>query len=513
MFPLFPQRRCRPLFLFIVLVAAGCGGSSAPERSARLQSAQPQQEEWFSVVALPDTQHYSGSYPEIFAAQTAWIAENADAMRIRFVVGLGDVVNHGSSSRQWQNADAALSLLDGKVPFLMAAGNHDYDEDRPALRSTVNFNSVLGPWRFRQYGWYGGGFPAGSNENAYGLFEAAGRKFLVLVLEFTPRRATLDWAASLLAAHPDRDVIVVTHSFMYSDGTRVKRCDEAAAEAYGVGDDHDGNELWEQFLIGQPRVFLVLSGHIVTGKGVGRRVDIGRNGNVVHQVLSNYQSWPQGGKGYLRILSFYPSRKEIKVRTYSPYLQEYLTSPEHELTLEYSRVTAEQGLLQGQVRAPDCGPLAGALVRVNAAGVFSDQEGRLQVTLSPAEYTVEVGKDGYAPRQSRAPVHGGMTTYVDLPLGFADQCRLNSLDPSVTICSPTEGESTGTALRLLAGATNAEPMTVMQVYLDGVKVYEALNTSLLDVPLSVSPGTHRLSVQARTSTGVWVKRSVYFDAK
>src|SRR5947209_4746228 len=82
----------------------------------------------FSVIVLPDTQNYSQYYPQIFAAQTQWIAAQRDALNIQLVIGVGDIVNDGSSDAQWQNADAAVRTLDqAGIPYVMAIGNHDYD--------------------------------------------------------------------------------------------------------------------------------------------------------------------------------------------------------------------------------------------------------------------------------------------------------------------------------------------------------------------------------------------------
>src|SRR5688572_2809413 len=74
----------------------------------------------FTIVVLPDTQNYSEFYPQIFRAQTEWIAANRESRNIKLVLGLGDIVNHGSSETEWLNADAAIDLLDGaSVPYLL----------------------------------------------------------------------------------------------------------------------------------------------------------------------------------------------------------------------------------------------------------------------------------------------------------------------------------------------------------------------------------------------------------
>src|SRR5919108_3060189 len=81
----------------------------------------------FTVIALPDTQNYSEFYPHIFNSQTEWIIRNKSALNIKFVLGLGDIVNNGSDIAQQQNADAAVRTLDAAgVPYLLALGNHDY---------------------------------------------------------------------------------------------------------------------------------------------------------------------------------------------------------------------------------------------------------------------------------------------------------------------------------------------------------------------------------------------------
>src|SRR5437868_8841944 len=88
----------------------------------------------FTIVALPDTQFYAKSYPEIFASQTQWIADRVQDQNIKLVVGLGDIVDAGGNLTQWQTALSAYNLLQGKVPYLVTIGNHDYDANNPAGR-------------------------------------------------------------------------------------------------------------------------------------------------------------------------------------------------------------------------------------------------------------------------------------------------------------------------------------------------------------------------------------------
>ena len=75
----------------------------------------------------------------------------------------------------------------------------------------------------------------------------------------------------------------------------------------------------------------MLAGH---RHGEGRRTDI-FNGNTVHTLLSDYQGRANGGDGWLRILEFSPANNQIRVRTYSPSLNQFETDADSEFTLSY----------------------------------------------------------------------------------------------------------------------------------------------------------------------------------
>src|ERR1051325_10648648 len=71
-------------------VAPGPRDGSAPDVGGADASVPPTA---FSVVVLPDTQYYSSSWPDIFAAQTRWIIKNRESEQIAFVLHTGDVVD------------------------------------------------------------------------------------------------------------------------------------------------------------------------------------------------------------------------------------------------------------------------------------------------------------------------------------------------------------------------------------------------------------------------------------
>lgn len=79
----------------------------------------------FLLVLLPDTQTYTSNYSDIFKSQTSWIAENAK--KIAFVLHQGDITDNNSEP-QWKVAVESFNMLDGKVPYTFAPGNHDIGE-------------------------------------------------------------------------------------------------------------------------------------------------------------------------------------------------------------------------------------------------------------------------------------------------------------------------------------------------------------------------------------------------
>ena len=335
-------------------------------------------------MALPDTQFYSSLHPEIFAAQTNWIANHVQDQNIQLVVGLGDIVDGGGVLTQWQNADAAVRLLDGHVPYMMAMGNHDYDKNDPASRtaSSKNFNTYFGPARYATASWYKGNFPAGSNENFYGVITVNGKSYLIVVLEFAARDTSLAWADGLIKANPDKDVIIVTHMFTYADSTRISQCDENSAASFGVGQDNNGDDMWWKLVRKYSNVHLVLSGHVVEGDGTGRRTDLGINGNLVNQILSDYQSDPNGGNGYLRIMRISPSLNRVSVTTYSPYLDTFLTDDHNQFTVPYRNpgVSTAPGTVSGIVKnALTCAVAPGVTVTANGVSAVTDSNGNFTI--------------------------------------------------------------------------------------------------------------------------------------
>ena len=170
-------------------------------------------------------------------------------------------------------------------------------------------------------------------------------------MESSPRDAALAWADKVLNDNADKEAIVVTHSFVTTDSTRVDECD--APGNYDVAGNR-GEDMWYKYVQQHPNVILVVNGHTWY---TGRRADLGLGGNVVNQVLSDYQALANGGNGYLRILTFKPSLNRIDVETYSPFLNAYMTDSANQFSLLYHAAgpLGTTGTIKGRLRIKKIG--------------------------------------------------------------------------------------------------------------------------------------------------------------
>lgn len=80
--------------------------------------------------------------------------------------------------------------------------------------------------------------------------------------------------------------------------------------------------------------------------------------------------------------------------------------------------------------------------------------------------------------------------------------------PGVNICTPSDGGTSASPVKLTATAASTSAIQFTQVYVDGVKVFQH-NGASIDPSLAMAEGKRRITVQARDAAGVWVKRTIY----
>ncbi len=290
----------------------------------------------FVFVALPDTQNYTSitSPADLYTRQTQWIVENEETMNIRFVTHLGDLVNSPSSQSQWLRCTDAMNLMNNQVPYGTCPGNHDLASGdtnyitrfgpNPTHSSSVG--RWINPGNSQPYDWYRGASPRGYS--SYQVVTVNGRDYMFLHLDMDCPDQDLVWAAGVLAAHPKTLTMVTTHNYLAETG---------GSGIYGSGTGQRGYTAQANISIGPDRnrpldvfnsvvkpfnqVYMVICGH---NFGTYNLEATNNAGKKVHEVLADWQSLPNGGNGFLRIMEFRPQQNQIVNTSYSPYLGRYI---------------------------------------------------------------------------------------------------------------------------------------------------------------------------------------------
>ena len=191
-------------------------------------------------------------------------------------------------------------ISDTVVPYILSRGNHDYDRTTKGV-VTAGFNLAFDDGIYNEQ--ITGVMKQGDMSNAYRTINICGIDYLFLTLDFGPNAEMLEWADSVVAAHPEHRVIVATHGYLYRDGTTLDGNDAFPAstgplksrkEEQAEKPSLDGDDIWEQFASRHKNVQLVLSGHDPCQHVVYRQ-DKGINGNTVTQMLID----PQGIDGFI----------------------------------------------------------------------------------------------------------------------------------------------------------------------------------------------------------------------
>lgn len=250
----------------------------------------------FSLAVYPDTQNeLMVSTDTRLSNRNSYIIDQRDTRDIRYVLHVGDLVNWDTATdtnpndhRQYDWASREMRNLEAaRIPWAAAIGNHDSyavgptgGSARPgvvtsaALRDTRTFNQYFSVARF---GNIKGTFEPNKVDNAYRVFNAVGKQWLILNLELWPRAEAVAWARQVVTGHPDHNVIVLTHSYVTSSG--------GIDQTNGGYGSMSGKYLFDNLIKLYPNIKLVFSGHVNTS---AIRTDRGVQGNKVVSVLTSF---------------------------------------------------------------------------------------------------------------------------------------------------------------------------------------------------------------------------------
>jgi hypothetical protein len=302
--------------VFSFLVAASLPAASAPQ-----------------IVILPDTQNYTGhaENQHILRSQAEWVRDNIESEEIAFVTHVGDIVGQRQTTVPWEDqwvvADEMLSLFHGEVPYSITYGNHDFDVFGDSASGAEAAQQYFSGRRYRNEDWF---MAYSLDRTSFAqLLQIDGVRMIHLALKYDPDLATLDWARALINGQPGTPVVITTHSYLQDAGLSTR-----TGEVMEQGRGMQGERIWEQLVRGTDQVFLVIGGHFHFGddvEGSGEynddgefhQVSINDAGNEVFEVLASYQDYPNGGDGWLQLLTLDTDNNRIAVRTYSPYLDKF----------------------------------------------------------------------------------------------------------------------------------------------------------------------------------------------
>ena len=214
------MRKHLQFLLAACLLASGAYSVHAQNRADRQNL---ENEDSFSMIILGDPQGYTkyDINQPIFELCTAWIADNVEHLNIKAVLCTGDMVEQNenitmnrkmlnqTSREMWESASRSMARLDGKVPYIISGGNHDYgyqksENGRTKLPEYFPFerNSC---WRDCLVADFPNRNGDISMENA--AFEFHDKNWgdiLVITTEFAPRPDVLDWARDLAGSEKFR---------------------------------------------------------------------------------------------------------------------------------------------------------------------------------------------------------------------------------------------------------------------------------------------------------------------
>ena len=313
---------------------------------ANLQKPVLENPQSWTMVVVPDIQAYICKWVNhgILNMMCAWIVYNKKALNIRQVLFTGDLVYQNNIGKvrhnkhdlvceeQWQAVSRLISRLDGRLPYILCTGNHDYGISTAENRHTFfndYFKSNRNPLTREQLiECNKNTFNMKTMENAAFEFTAPypdGRKFLVITVPFAPTKQQLAWTLRI-ANDPrftDHFGIILTHSYMYGNGERIKKEKYKLSKEGGA----PGEGIYQHVVKKSKNIRMVVCGHMAApdrwDKSVGYSETVNGAGKKVAQMLFNTQAigggfYGSGGDGWLRLLEFMPDGKTIKARTFSP---------------------------------------------------------------------------------------------------------------------------------------------------------------------------------------------------
>ena len=278
----------------------------------------------YTIIQISDTQSYMFGHPEYFNDMYSWMNESKKDLNIVMVDHLGDVCQD-STALQWNfTYEAFMNYLNNSIPFNIALGNHDYfspytgigAEFRDIEYFSEKFSIDVVREQFNNIDWarYGGSFDNYNADNLYMFLEAGTPtiKYMVIILEYGPRQEIINWASELVEKYSDHKVIILTHCYYDTFGTRSTF---NTRRTTSFADSFEGTDIWNEFIDKYDNIVMINCGHSQNNQ-VQAYVNTTSKGTQVVQILSDPSAMLSGfpsDKGIIELMCF---TNDGKMHTY-----------------------------------------------------------------------------------------------------------------------------------------------------------------------------------------------------
>ena len=262
----------------------------------------------YSMALIGDIQSLNYYYPEMLPILYDWLRDNADELKIKFAVGLGDITDK-NQIEEYARVNQVYAKIKGVIPFSIIRGNHD----RSGL-SSERYDKYITQ---AKYGDEITGAFDGTMLNTYRIIQVEQVKYLFMNLDFLLKDEVLDWANEIIAQNKDCRVIVSTHIYMnYTGKYYTLTGDSGIGTKYGC--ENNGDDLWNKVLSRHENVIMMICGHNPTDD-IYYRQKTGVHGNKVTEILVDPQTTDRehNGTGLVAMLYFTNGGKDVEVQYYS----------------------------------------------------------------------------------------------------------------------------------------------------------------------------------------------------
>lgn len=280
----------------------------------------------YAFAVVGDTQIVNSRDPKNYPLIYQWLADNAKAKKIKFVMGLGDITDKDAED-EWNRAVESFQLLETVVPHSQVRGNHDSHGNFINYMSYPEYvNSFTGAYE-------------DSVENNYRTLKVGQLQYLIFCLDYGANDDVLEWAGQVCDEYPNHNVIITTHAYLFRDGTTLDQKDVCPPATSGGA--NNGDHMWEKLVSKHKNITMVLSGHDPCDTIVVSQ-DKGEHGNTVTQMLIDPQSIDVStSTGMIAMLYFSRDGKNVQVEWYSP-IQDKFYRAENQFTMTVDVVKAAQ---------------------------------------------------------------------------------------------------------------------------------------------------------------------------